>query len=129
MGTVSVITGATGLVGSHIAEQLCERGVAVRALVRPGSDTRFLKTLPVELLVADLHDLRRSPRALQNAGPVYHCAAFVRDWGTWPEFYEGTVEITRRMVAACREAGAGRFVHVSSISVFGNPPESSGQVT
>jgi nucleoside-diphosphate-sugar epimerase len=129
MGQISVITGATGLLGSHIAEQLCERGIAVRALVRPHSDTQFLRTLPVELVVADLHDLHRNRHALENAGTVYHCAAFVRDWGTWQEFYDGTVEITRQLVDACNRAGAGRFVHISSISVFGNPPPSAGEIT
>jgi 2-alkyl-3-oxoalkanoate reductase len=126
---VNVITGATGLVGSHIAELLCQRGAPVRALVRPQSDTSFLKTLPVEIVPADLQNLRATPRALENAGDVYHCAAFVRDWGSWPEYEEGTVDLTRRVLAATREAGAGRFVHISSISVFGNPPESAGQIT
>jgi nucleoside-diphosphate-sugar epimerase len=79
--------------------------------------------------VADLRDLRQTPHALDDAGTVYHCAAFVRDWGTWQQYYEGTVEITRSLVEACRAAGAGRFVHISSISVFGNPPESAGQIT
>ncbi|MCI0331655.1 MAG: NAD-dependent epimerase/dehydratase family protein [Planctomycetes bacterium] len=128
MESVNVITGAAGLVGSHIAEQLCKYGAPVRALVREKTDTRFLKTLPVEIVPADLRDLRKTPRALENAGTVYHCAAFVRDWGAWPEFYDGTVELTRRVVDACRDAGTGRFVHVSSISVYGNPPESAGQI-
>jgi nucleoside-diphosphate-sugar epimerase len=129
MGSVNVITGATGLLGSHIAEQLCARGAPVRALVRPQSDTRFLQTLPVELVIADLHHLEQTPRALENAGNIYHCAAFVRDWGTWQAFYDGTVEVTRRLVDACRDADAGRFVHISSISVFGNPPQSAGEIT
>ena len=129
MGILNIVTGAGGLVGSHIVELLCERGAAVRALVRPSTDTSFLQTLPVEIVVADLHDLRKTRRALENAGTVFHCAAFVRDWGTWDEFYQGTVETTRRIVDACRDAGAGRLVHVSSISVFGNPPESAGQIT
>ncbi len=129
MGTDSIITGATGLVGSHIAEQLCARGEAVRALVRAGSDTQFLQTLPVEIVAADLHNIQPDAPALENAGTVYHCAAFVGDWGTWQQFYNGTVEVTRELVAACRATGAGRFVHVSSISVFGNPPESSGQIS
>jgi nucleoside-diphosphate-sugar epimerase len=127
--SVNVITGATGLLGSHIAEQLCAQGAPVRALVRPKSDTRYLETLPVELVTADLLNLQQTPRALDNAGTVYHCAAFVRDWGTWQEFYDGTVEITRRLADACRDAGAGRLVHVSSISVFGNPPKSAGEIT
>jgi 2-alkyl-3-oxoalkanoate reductase len=129
MGNVNVITGATGLVGSHIAEELCKRGLPVRALVRESSDTTFLKTLPIEVVPTDLRELQKTPRALENAGVVYHCAAFVRDWGSWQEFYDGTVELTHRIVDACRDAGAGRFVHVSSISVYGNPPESAGQIT
>jgi nucleoside-diphosphate-sugar epimerase len=129
MGNVNVITGATGLVGSHIAEELCKRGLPVRALVRASSDTSFLKTLPIEIVAADLRTLQKTPRAFENAGAIYHCAAFVRDWGSWQEFYDGTVELTRRVVGACRDAGAGRFVHVSSISVYGNPPESAGQIT
>jgi nucleoside-diphosphate-sugar epimerase len=129
MGTVSVITGATGLVGSHIAEQLCERGASVRALVRSTSDTSFLRTLPVEIEVVDFDNLSANPRALENAGTVYHCAAFVRDWGSWNDFYAGTVVPTRNLIEACRKAGAGRFVHVSSVSVYGNPPLSGGQIT
>jgi nucleoside-diphosphate-sugar epimerase len=98
-------------------------------LVRPESDTRFLKTLPVDVVAADLRNLEHTPHALAGVGTVYHCAAFVRDWGTWQEHYDGTVEITRHLVDACRREGANRFVHVSSISVYGNPPESAGQIT
>lgn len=129
MGTVSVITGAAGLVGSHVAEHLCERGFPVRALVRPTSDTSFLRTLPLEIQAADLDDPVALRQSLENAATVYHCAAFVRDWGTWDEFEAGTVAITRNVVQACRHAGAGRFVHVSSISVYGNPPLTGGQIT
>jgi nucleoside-diphosphate-sugar epimerase len=129
MGTVNIVTGAAGLVGSHVVEQLCDAGATVRALVRRSTDTTFLRTLPVEIAIADLHDLSRNPRALYNAGTVYHCAAFVRDWGTWEDFHQGTVETTRHLVDACREAGARRLVHVSSISVFGKPPASAGELT
>jgi 2-alkyl-3-oxoalkanoate reductase len=129
MSNVHVITGAAGLVGSHIAEQLCARGNPVRALVRPTTDTGFLRTLPLEIVSADLNDLSRMPQALENAGTVYHCAAFVRDWGTWDEFQVGTVATTRSVVRACRDGGARRLVHVSSISVYGNPPLTGGQIT
>ena len=60
---LNVVTGATGMIGGHIAEQLVARGEAVRALVRPGSDTSFLCELGVELaeelVVADVIDRQR----------------------------------------------------------------------
>lgn len=129
MDKVCVVTGATGLVGSHVVEELCAHGVRVRALVRATSDTQWLQTLPVECVTADLHELSRQPHVLDNVDAVYHCAAFVREWGTWEEFRKGTVETTRQLVEACRRASVGRLVHVSSISVFGNPPESAGEIS
>mgnify|MGYP001028557126 FL=1 len=45
----NLVTGATGLLGSHLVERLVERGERVRALVRPASDVRELERLPVEL--------------------------------------------------------------------------------
>ena len=53
---IHAITGATGALGSHIAEQLVQQGKRVRALVRPTSDTEFLRSLGVELFVGDLND-------------------------------------------------------------------------
>ena len=47
---LNVITGATGLIGSHIAERLVQRGEMVRALVRPSSDVSFLRTLGIAAL-------------------------------------------------------------------------------
>ncbi|HBI46307.1 MAG TPA: epimerase, partial [Planctomycetales bacterium] len=73
----NVITGATGLLGSHIAEQLVLHGEKVRAVVRPSGDTTFLKTLGAELVVGDFNDLDFLQRALGGADVVYHCAARV----------------------------------------------------
>src|SRR5215471_16955099 len=78
---LNVITGATGLLGSHLAEQLVARGERVRALVRPTSDTSFLRPLGVELAVGDLNDPNSLRPAVADADVVYHCAARVGDWG------------------------------------------------
>ena len=51
---MNLITGATGLLGSHIAEQLVAAGQPVRALVRPSSDTSFLDSLGVEKALGDV---------------------------------------------------------------------------
>jgi 2-alkyl-3-oxoalkanoate reductase len=121
MAKLNVLTGATGQLGSHIAEGLVERGERVRALVRPGSDTSFLQDLGVELVSGDLHDAESLKRAFDGADIVYHCAARVSDWGPWQQFESETVTATRNVLAACAAANIGRLLHVSSISVYGRP--------
>ena len=55
-GEKALVTGATGLLGSHLAERLTAQGFRVRALVRGGSRTDFLETLGVEIVRGDLTD-------------------------------------------------------------------------
>jgi nucleoside-diphosphate-sugar epimerase len=118
---LNVVTGATGLLGSHVAEALTARGEHVRALVRPGSDTAFLRGLGVELTTGNLHDPGSLRRAVAGADAVYHCAARVGDWGPWRLFRRAIVEATANLLAACAAAGVGRVLHVSSINVYGHP--------
>lgn len=95
MENLKLITGATGFLGSHIAEQLVNRRERVRVLVRPSSDTRFLEKLDVEIFFGDLNEPDSIRQALKSVDTVYHAAAFVGDWGPWRQFYSGTVETTR----------------------------------
>jgi nucleoside-diphosphate-sugar epimerase len=118
---LNVVTGATGLLGSHVAEQLVARGERVRALVRPSSDTAFLHQLGVELAIGDLGDPDSVRRAVAGADVVYHCAARVGDWGRWRDFQRDVIEATANLLAACRAERVGRVLHVSSITVYGHP--------
>jgi nucleoside-diphosphate-sugar epimerase len=119
----ALVTGATGLLGSHIAEQLIRRGDAARALVRPTSDTRFLRSLGVELVPGDLTVPEDCRRAVQGASTVFHAAAKVGDWGTWAEFQAGCLDATANLARASVEAGVQRFLHISSTSAYGHPRE------
>ena len=118
-----LVTGATGMLGSHIAERLRARGRLVRALVRPTSDTRFLETLGVEIVRGDLADPVACARAVQRIEVVYHAAAKVGDWGTWREFQVGCLDATENLGRAAAAAGVQRFLHVSSTSAYGHPAE------
>jgi nucleoside-diphosphate-sugar epimerase len=118
---LNVLTGATGLLGSHLSEQLVGRGERVRALVRSSSDTTFLRQLGVELIAGDLHDSQSLRRAVSGANIVYHCAARVGDWGPQRLYQEQIVDATRNLLDACRTVGVGRVLHVSSIIVYGHP--------
>ena len=125
---LSVVTGATGLIGSHLAEQLVARGERVRALVRPTSDTSFLERLGVELVRGELTQPEGLRKTVDGADVVYHCAARVGDWGPWCLFQQEVVEATRNLLQACRTAVVGRVVYFSSITVFGTP-QNPGLIT
>src|SRR5437868_1466063 len=117
---LNVITGATGLVGSHIAEQLRAAGEPVRALVRRGSDASFLQNWGVELVEGDLLDRDAVTRAVAGTDHVYHCAARVTNWGPWSDFERDTGATSSNVVEACRRAGQPKLIHISSISVYGH---------
>jgi nucleoside-diphosphate-sugar epimerase len=114
----ALVTGATGFLGSHIAERLVQRGEHVRALVRPTSKTSLLESLGVELVQGDVTDAPSLAPALSGVDVVYHAAAMVADWGPWEDFRSVTVEGTRNMLKAATAARVGRFLYVSTDGVY-----------
>ena len=127
-GRLNALTGATGLLGSHIAEQLVGKGERIRCLVRPGSDTAFLRELGADLVEGNLDDLDSIRRTVSGANTVYHSAAHVGDWGPWRVFRQNVIEATDRLLEACKLEGIGRLLHVSSIMVYGHPKERPGEL-
>jgi 2-alkyl-3-oxoalkanoate reductase len=119
----ALVTGATGLLGSHLAERLIARGDRVRALVRPGSRAEFLDAMGAEIIQGDLTSPRDCDIATAGVAQVYHCAAKVGDWGTWPEFQRGCMDATRTLAEAAGRAGVDRFLHISSTSAYGHPAD------
>jgi nucleoside-diphosphate-sugar epimerase len=117
---MNLVTGATGFLGSHLVERLVHEGQPVRVLTRPSSDTRFLDSLAVEKVVGDLTEVATVERACRGVEVVYHAAAKVGEWGPWREFQRHTVEATRNLANAARRASVRRFLHVSSISAYGD---------
>jgi nucleoside-diphosphate-sugar epimerase len=117
---MNLVTGGTGLLGSHIVEKLCQSGQKVRALVRRGSDTSFLEGLGVEKAYGDVTDAASVLAAMRGVRVVYHAAARVGDWGPWQEFEDITIRGTGNMVQAAIEAKVDRFLHISSISAYGH---------
>ena len=118
---MNLVTGATGLLGSHIVEKLMQADEPVRALVRPTSDTRYLDEWGVEKVTGDVTEPQSLSEALKGVQTVYNVAAKVGDWGPWRDFVAISIEGTRNMLDASREANVRRFLHVSSISAYGHP--------
>ena len=116
----TVLTGATGFVGSAVLRKLLEAGETVRVLVRPESDRRNIEGLPVEAVEGDLGDRAALERAVKGCAALYHAAADYRLWVRKPdELYKTNVEGTRNMMSAAGEAGVKRVVYTSSVAVLG----------
>ncbi len=117
---MNLVTGGTGLLGSHIVEQLRRRGRPVRALVRRGADTAWLQTQGVELAEGDILDPASLGRACEGVQCIYHSAARVGDWGPWQDFVRVTIDGSVNLFDAAEKAGVPRFIHISSISAYGH---------
>ena len=116
----TLVTGATGFVGSAVARQLLDRGETVRVLARPGGDRRNIEGLSVEIAEGDLRDRASLERALAGCDALFHVAADYRLWVPRPdEMYEANVAGTRRLMLAAGEAGVERIVYTSSVATLG----------
>jgi dihydroflavonol-4-reductase len=115
----TLVTGASGFVGWHVARLLIERGHQVRALVRASST---IPDLDVERVTGDLRDPASLASAASGCGLVFHVAADYRLWSKNPrELYQSNVEGTRNMLSAARAAGVERFVYTSTVGCIGVP--------
>jgi nucleoside-diphosphate-sugar epimerase len=114
-----LVTGGTGLIGSHLVERLVVEGRQVRVLVRPASRRSELSGLPVEWVNGDLLDAGSLQAAMHGVEQVYHLAAAMDDWGPWELFYQANVTGTENVCAAALAAGVRRLVYTSSIAATG----------
>lgn len=120
------ITGGTGFVGGAVARSLLEAGHSVRALVRPGADTRQLDGLPVERISGDLSDADALRRGIAGCKWVFHVAALYAYWGySWEEFHQTNMEGTRRVLEIAGQENVPRIVYTSSIAALGIPEDGS----
>lgn len=116
--TTALITGATGLVGSHLVERLQRDGWQLRALVRDRARTSWLSSRGVTLHDGDTQDADAFARAADGVQFVFHCAAAITPRGGWEAYRAPNIDGTRHAVAAAAKAGA-RLLHLSSVAVYG----------
>jgi len=120
----TLVTGASGFVGSHVARLLAERGEPVRALLRPTSRTDVLEGIDCEQVIGDLCRPESLEAVLRDVRRVFHVAADYRLWSHDPaEIYRNNVEGTRNLLGAARHAGVERFVYTSTVATVAVPTE------
>jgi dihydroflavonol-4-reductase len=116
---LTLVTGATGLVGNNVVRLLLERGQRVRVLVRPTANPRALAGLDVETVSGDVQQPEVVREACRGAGQIVHAAAVVQFGWTGLEKQRAiNVEGTRHVVEAAKAEGA-RLVHVSTADTLG----------
>jgi dihydroflavonol-4-reductase len=121
---VTLVTGASGFLGWHVARLLVERGHHVRALCRPASQIR---ELDVERVTGDLRDPESLARAVQDCELVFHVAADYRLWSKNPQdLYQSNVKGTRNLLEAAQRARVERIVYTSTVGCIGMPQDACG---
>jgi dihydroflavonol-4-reductase len=119
-----LITGASGFVGSAVAQCLVSAGYDVRVLLRPTSPRVNLADLRLEIVEGDLLDPGSIGRAMQDVRFLFHVAADYRLWARDPEDIVRTnVEGTRSVMIAAQRAGVERIVYTSSVATLAPRPD------
>ena len=114
------VTGATGFVGFHVAQELAAQGAKLRLLTRRTSRTRFLEEIDAEVCVGDLSEPETLRSAVAGCDAVVHVAADYRLWVRDPQtMYRANVDGTRELLRLAREAGVRRVGYTSSVATMG----------
>jgi dihydroflavonol-4-reductase len=122
----TLVSGATGFIGSAVVRKLLARGREVRCYVEPGASRRNLDGLDVEIVEGDVNDRATAGRAMEGCNVFYHLAAIYKLW--LPDnalMYEVNVEGTKTMLFAAMKANLDKVVYTSSIAAVGQPEDGS----
>lgn len=115
-----LVTGATGFVGSHVVDELLDRGYTVSYVARPSSNVQWLTEKPVSRMDGSLFDMQSLRAAVESADMVVHVAGLTAAKNE-AEFMRGNVDATRNVLDAIRayRPDIKRYVHMSSLAVAG----------
>lgn len=117
---ISVVTGASGFVGSHLVDKLLAEGHHVKCILRSSSSRRWLEGKPVEISNCGLFDKEALKNVLKDADYVYHVAGVVKAKRE-EDYFKGNVESTRTLLDVVSEVNPNlkRFVVTSSQTACG----------
>jgi len=136
-----IVTGATGLVGSHLLVQLLQENEEVKALFRSEKQIEKTKNVfsfhnqlelfdKINWVKGDITDIPSLEIAFENITHVYHCAALISfDPNDEEELRKINIEGTANVVNCCIDFGIKKLCHVSSIAALGNPKEHEITIT
>lgn len=125
-----LLTGATGFVGSHVADVLIEQGHQVFFIARSTSNMRWLEGKPVTRVEGSLFDVESLRTAVTGMDVIIHVAGLTAAKNE-AEFLKGNLGATQNLIDAVRAYNPGikRFVHISSLTVCGPAPSMEQPIT
>ncbi|MBI4228780.1 MAG: SDR family oxidoreductase [Deltaproteobacteria bacterium] len=120
----TLVTGATGFIGSHIVRKLVQRGEEVKVLLRKTSKTMNIEGLDVEYVYGDVMERDSVKVALEGCDTVYHTAGFVSfRKSDYKKMEDINVKGTMNVLSAALEAGVQKAVYTSSVAAVGPDPD------
>jgi len=115
----TLVTGAAGFLGSHVARQLVARGEDVRVLMRASSTNRAIADLSLEYVTGDLRDPASLDRAMKGVKRVFHVAADYRLWARRSQdIYDSNVGGTKNLLEAAKRADIDQLVYTSTVATI-----------
>jgi len=116
----TLVTGATGFVGSAVVRCLLDAGHQVRVMVRSKSVLKNIQGLDVEIVTGDLAEPASLRNAVKACDTLFHVAADYRLWvRNSSDLYRVNVEGTKALMQAAVDAGAAKIVYTSSVATLG----------
>jgi dihydroflavonol-4-reductase len=115
----TLVTGAAGFLGSHVARQVVARGEDVRVLLRASSTNRAIADLSLEYVTGDLRDPASLDRAMKGVKRVFHVAADYRLWAKRKQdIYDSNVGGTKNLLEAAKRAAVEQLIYTSTVATI-----------
>ena len=119
-----LVTGASGFLGTNLVHELVKEGWNVRAIVRKNSNTKYIQSLPIEIVYGDITNPADVDSAVEGCEVVFNVAG---DTSFWKKRFEiqrkVNVEAPSIIAEACIKHKVKRLVHTSTVDIFGCNPD------
>jgi nucleoside-diphosphate-sugar epimerase len=124
----TLVTGATGFIGTHLVKALVADGRDVRCFTRTKNNKKRIEEFGAEAFVGDLLETHSLTAALKGVNTIYHLAGEVYSRNV-KDYVAINVAGTQNLLEGCRNNGIERFIHCSSIAAAGPNPDKNTLLT